>query len=596
MPKQKQKEASRIEKCLLNLKAIKDQYSLSEKAKEWKVKANMKEVTERIDVNDFRTQISSIVKRQKDAELTSAIPEFTFIPVSDEAMRNKRIVKDVFKYYWYCTNTDRVINQAIGSATTYGTWWVFEWIENIIKEVKLPYKKVTKKGVEMNFKTKTVVETKLVSRRVPFANFFINGTNIEDSTECVEVTIYDRDSYIKEKEMNSLYKDISKLKDTSKTYSIVWEVDGNDVFAVGDEDNSILELQYYNEATDEYIIEANGIEILNIPIPYKHKSLPYTPFIDNEAEDRIYGIGEFELLEMDEETMNEYRTLWVKAVKASLGFMVKERGSDLDMDDVKYGIQEVYETDDLQGFEHFSPNIDINAIVQLQRSAGDDIIAKSWIDYRSQQLNPNESATRTQSKSVTSKKRINKCLKNNAYWFYRRLAFLRMSNIQELHEMQSIRIPIEGGSIDNKWNFTKDETGSYGYANIGKNFTKGEYDILPIIETMLWDNEERRIEKVERFMKTGWNLKDEKWGSVFKWRQLGKLYVDEMWYDFDKLTEDVQSTQSAEDIIAELDWNGSSIENDPSNPNYVPPAQRKQQDQVKNMSGQAKIPIPIEES
>lgn len=121
MPKQKQKEASRIEKCLLNLKAIKDQYSLSEKAKEWKVKANMKEVTERIDVNDFRTQISSIVKRQKDAELTSAIPEFTFIPVSDEAMRNKRIVKDVFKYYWYCTNTDRVINQAIGSATTYGT-------------------------------------------------------------------------------------------------------------------------------------------------------------------------------------------------------------------------------------------------------------------------------------------------------------------------------------------------------------------------------------------------------------------------------------------------------------------------------------------
>lgn len=73
----------------------------------------------------------------------------------------------------------------------------------------------------MNFKTKTVVETKLVSRRVPFANFFINGTNIEDSTECVEVTIYDRDSYIKEKEMNSLYKDISKLKDTSKTYSIV---------------------------------------------------------------------------------------------------------------------------------------------------------------------------------------------------------------------------------------------------------------------------------------------------------------------------------------------------------------------------------------
>jgi hypothetical protein len=109
-----------VEDRLIALKSLKDnEYNLTSRALDWKKKANAKEVTNPKDENDYRTQVSATVKRQKDAELSANMPEFNFIPLSDSAERNRKIFKETWKYWWLKTNTDKKISQVIRQATTY---------------------------------------------------------------------------------------------------------------------------------------------------------------------------------------------------------------------------------------------------------------------------------------------------------------------------------------------------------------------------------------------------------------------------------------------------------------------------------------------
>ena len=78
----------------------------------------MKEVSQRQDENDMRTQVSSVVKRQKDAELSASLPEWSFIPLDDFAQANRKIIKTSWHYHWLASNTDSAIGNVISQATT----------------------------------------------------------------------------------------------------------------------------------------------------------------------------------------------------------------------------------------------------------------------------------------------------------------------------------------------------------------------------------------------------------------------------------------------------------------------------------------------
>ena len=69
-----------VQERLTNLIALKDMHDLQRKADIWKNKANIKEAISP-ERNDFRTQISATVKMKKDADLLSAQPEWSFIPL-----------------------------------------------------------------------------------------------------------------------------------------------------------------------------------------------------------------------------------------------------------------------------------------------------------------------------------------------------------------------------------------------------------------------------------------------------------------------------------------------------------------------------------
>ena len=600
---------NRIEIRLRDLHELKQKYISDIDICDWRRKANFKEVNkpnsnynqnlsgsdsvilensvELSDENDYRTQISSTIKRVKDSELSANTPEYTFIPLSDEASTNRRIIKDVFQYHWLISNTDAAIFDTISHSTTYGTWILYEWIKHTVREINEPYWKDT--DWKILYKTKRIMESNIFCKRIPFANFYTNWTNMNDATEAIVIEYYDKEAYIQEKRLNPEYKNISKLKDSIAFDDMVPYAEGSDINNNEINDDTIIELDYYNIAKDEHIIVANWIEILNTPIPYMHKKLPFCVYIDQPWEDRFFWIWVFEANKQFEITKNEYRSLTIKWVKASIWFILKKEWSSLNVDQMEYWCTQVYETDDVDELKVFQNNVPIWAISALEDKVDEDLISRNQIDYKSLYLTPQESATKTQSKNETIRKWINHNIKYNSLRFYKRLWELRMSNIQLLHRMGAIKTPTEWGKIDNKWIFTPDETWSYGVSLIWSKFLEWDFLVLPIVDSMLWRSKERRRTKLAEFAQLTGNILWDDGKPVIKWNQLVKLACNEYWFDYEKLTEENVDSRRTEDIVKEVfeEW-GSDI----NDPNYVPPEQRRQRDQVKTISGQAQINSP----
>lgn len=583
-----------VEERLQNLHSLKDAHLLQTKASDWEKKANAKEVNDPL-TNEYRTQISLAVKMQKDAELLSAVPEWNFIPLDGDARKNRKIIKPTWDFHWMMSESDKHISNVIQSATTHGTGILEEWIRHIYKKVKVPYYK------EMETEEWTIVKTieyeekemldksGIFCERIPFANFFINGTDIDNSTEACVVAFYDKEAYLAEKELDPLYSNLEQVWENDKSHHIIsWAV--WDEYDETTDNNTVFEIRYYNSAKDEFRVVANWVEIRNTPIPYTHKKLPFALYIDNKADNRIWGIGEMELLEQEERLKNEVRTMLIRGVKFSIGFVKVDRRADVEIDTLNVWLWETLETDDMKAIEQMTFNVPINDISNLETKIDNDIIAKSGVDFKSQLLNPSETATRTENKTKSSKKRINKNIKDNSYNFYRRLAELRMSNIQFLHEAENIEVPIEGWSIDNKWLFIKEESGGYGKAIIWSEMTRGKFIILPITETMLWNNKQRKRDNVIQYSQLVWGITWDDAKPVIKWPQIAKLLTEEFGYDFEKLTEASGTFKSPKDILSEFkkqnQWTKWTMQDE----NFIPPSQRGRDKQVQTLSGISALP------
>lgn len=595
----KQDTRTYVQERLRNLVTLKDTHLLQKKAEIWRDKANMKEWTNPTK-NEFRTQISSTVKMQKDADLLSAQPEWSFIPLDAKWRINRRIVKHVWDYHRLISNTDEAISDVIQSATTYWSGIIFDWIKHIWQNVQAP-RYTTDEDWEITwieFKEEKVLKySGIWSERIPFQNFFINWSNIKESTEAVVIRYFDKTEYINEKLEDSSFNSeaIKKLKKTTghNQAMVDWTVGDN--FDETSINNTIFELEYWNAAKDEYIIEANGIEVKNSPLPYPHKMLPFSIYLDNKADDRIWGIGEYELLEQEERYKNELRTLLVRWVKSSIGFLLKDRNSEIEEDELNFGIGEVYETDDVNAIKHFVQNTPVGAISDAETKVDNDIIAKSGIDYKSQFLSPWETATKTAGKDKSAKKRINKNIKDNAFSFYRRLAEIRMANIQFLHSVWNKEIPIEGGSINSKWVF-KADWGWYGSAYITKELLKWDIKVLPIVETMLWFSKERKRESAIRYAQLVGNMAEADGTRPVKATQLAKLITDEFNYDFSKLTEQTNTGKTAKNILDDFKKKSAWTKWTPLDPDFVPWAQRSGADKwVPTLSWVSNNNIPLED-
>lgn len=513
--------------------------------------------------SSYRTNIIHSIINAKAAEILAWMQEYDFIPLDDEWLRNVLLFKKIWDYEWLSSNTDREIAKAIYSWLKYWDWYLYEWTRTISRKVKVPYYD----WAELKFEEKEIIEKDWIHcEYIPWENIYHDWISIEEANEVIWIKDWDRKSF-----MNTFWdRELPKWRHyyiwASNTINLDWDINS---------DNIVTELRYYNKAEDILVIVANWVIINSTPIPYKHKELPFVSFSDYILDNRVYNMWEYELLWRDAAYKDALRSLNIDVIKAQFWFTVIDPDADFDEATIEIWTNSFarLSPDDIK---HFAPNINANNVIQAENQADNDIIIKSWIDFKSQLLWPWETATKTQAKESSSRKRINLNLKLNWYSFFWRLAKLRAANIQLEYSKEWKKIPVKWMSIDENG---VAEVINWGYwlFTTKPEYVKWKFNIIPITESILWINSEKEKVKILEYAQVAWNITWEDWAPVIKWDKLVEELSRRMWVDFEKLTQSKEAYKSPEWILKELKNMDNGMTNDttdPTNPNFIPPEQR----------------------
>lgn len=534
----------------------------------------------------MNTQVAII--QTKASEVLNSTPRYDFIALDDKSRRNKRLREYFWDYIWLVSKTDSAILAIAFDAFKYWVWFwkeVYHIEKRIIQEPKIS-------NDWIDFDEKEVVEyegCKLF--HLPWNTVWVNGRNMEETTEAIIVTNYDRAKFFSKFKLNPMYSNISEesipcnrhyyVNEWTSTLTIEWVATSTAEWENWVDSNNIVSvLEYYNKYRDEYIVMANGVWIN----PYKGKVMP-NPTISKEIpivcytnifiEDDIYSIGDYKLSKKSSALKDEARSLAIEVVKAQGWIITIDPDSEFDEAVMELGIRKYARVKrDEVGF--FAPNINASTLQYIEAKADEDIIVETWIDFRSQLLNPNETATKTAGRINSWKNRINLMIKYNAYTFYERLARLRMSNMEFYWEKPQIMVTkwIEISEDGN----TKPLNGWYGIFTMKPEYFSWKLSLIPNIDSFTWntttENKQKYLETAQLLL----NIPSKDGGMLFdpmKIIEAGRGVIDEV-IDIDKLSEKTPTHKKAEDILNEVDsidnWMQSNMSWMPQD--YVPPEQR----------------------
>lgn len=523
--------------------------------------------------SSYRTWVIFSIINAKAAEILTWTQEYDFIPLDGEASSNVKLVKEIWKYEWLHSKTDKSLANVIYSALKYWDWFLYEWTRRIDRKIKTPYY-----DSDWKIKIKEEVVTDydgIYSEYIPWENFYFDWIDINEANEAIWIKHWNRDDYINTFSENPNFKNINNAIPKWRYYY----ADGSNSLVLpntsNNEDNIISELRYYNKAKDELVILANWIEVYNSIIPYKHKELPFCVYSDYSVDNRTYSMWEYELLERDAAYKDALRSLTIDVIKAQFWFTAISPEADFDETTVEIWTNSFARVDP-NDIRHFAPNISANSIQAAEQQADNDIIVKSWIDFKSQILWPSETATKVVAKTQSARKRINLNLKMNWYSFFERLARLRMSNIQLEYWSEYKKIPVKWWDIDSKWVYSPINWW-YWFFTVKPELVKWKFNILPITESILWISTERDKASILEFAQVAWNIMWEDGKPVIKPAPLVKAIANKYWVNYEELTQVNVTHKSPEDILkeAEMEMNGESTDvTNPSNPEYIPPEQR----------------------
>lgn len=521
--------------------------------------------------SDYKTNTTFSIVNAKAAELLTWLQEYDFIPLDDDWIKYVNVIKKIWSYEWLNTKTDKQIAKVIYSALKYWDWFMYEWYRKIKRKIKNPIL-VWDKLIE---EEKEIIDYDWIfCEYIPWEDIYFDWTNIDNSNECIWIKHWDRTAFINSFSLNPNYKNINEQLPIWKYYYVATD-NSLDIQWNFNDREIISELRYYNKSQDKFIILANWVEVYNSCIPYKHKELPFCKFEDYFSEDRFYSMWEFEILEEDENFKDALRSLAIDVIKAQFWFTTVNPDADFDENTIEVWPNKFARLNP-EDVRHFAPNISANTVMQTEEKVDNDIIIKTWIDFRSQILWPNETATKTASKTQSWRKRINLNLKLNGYSFFERLARLRMSNIEMLYSTWDRKIPTKWVDVSDDWVETP-LAWWYGNFLIKPEYVKGKFNIIPITESILWISTEREKTKLLEYAQVVWNMIWLDWKPIINPSKLAEKITSKFWLPFDELSEQQQVYKSPNDMLKEVDNEDDWISNDSNNqlsPDYIPPEQR----------------------
>lgn len=546
---------------------------------------------------DYHMNTWFAIVNSKIADVLSNTPKYDFVAMDDKGKKYKRVRELFWKYVWATSKTDAAIMQIVMDALKYWVWFWEEVILDKKRKVKVP----------SIVKWKIVYEEKEICEYnwsklnyIPWSQVYLNGSNIENTTEAIVISYWDRDEFLLTFGSDAKFIWVSDEEIPKGKYYYVGS--GTNVLSINgspsatdrgastvENDKIVSVLTYYNKYRDEYIILANDKWINPIgstdsegnvqetiqPIPYPHKEIPLVVYTDHVIEDDIYGLWEFDITERSRKFKDDIRSIHIEGIKAQGGIITIWPDADYDETVMKLWMRQIARVEK-DSFGFFAPSVNLQSLAQLEQKADEDIIVESGVDFKSQLLGHNETAKRTEGRIEAAKKRVNHNIKHNAYTFYERLARLRSANFEFHYKWIQKKLPVKGVEVSADGNIEYVQNG-YGLFTMKPEYFGWQISLIPIVDSLYGDTSNETKTKYIETLQLLLNMKNADGTPSFDSKQLieaGRGIIDEV-IDLDKVLGKSKDNKSPEDIMKEAGLGNPN--QDPwmaADAQWIPPAQQ----------------------
>lgn len=360
----------------------------------------------------------------------------------------------------------------------YGTSVWKEYYREDRRVIKEP--KYDKEGNLIEVKEKDIREfSDVYGKRIPLRNFYLDdkALSMREARDCVErniMDIYDfRMRYAK-------YRNSKKVREWGFMKPSISENDIQNIPEGGDlnedglyiptslmKDHEIEVLEYWNRPRDMHVIIANGIVVVDEPIPYWHKQLPYVLDVCIPRPNSAYGMGVPEVLESSQEEMNTYHNLMLDTGKISLRAPVLVGGMTI-LDEDEYVLRPggLIPVEDVTQAKPMPVTNILASHFQMYEEIKQTARVATGLDVRfAESTSPEGSDTATEvlRLQASSLRRIGLLSKHRRIHALPRLGMLRSANIQQFYQdpLRVDRVLKDGHTI-------------------AENETTGEYKLKPV--------------------------------------------------------------------------------------------------------------------
>lgn len=533
---------------------------------------------------NYHLNVWFAVVNTKKAEILNNIPKYDFVWLDEEGRRHSRVRQLFWKYIWDTSGTNAAVDKIVEDATKYWSWF---WLEHIVQEKRNVSNPKLNEDWTYEWKEEEIVEYEGCKlEHINWNQVFLNGNNIENTTEAIIIKFFDYAEFLEVFWNNPIYKNIWDVRPWKYYYinngtnelSIYWNPLTTDRATNSVEnDETVSVLYYWNKYKDKYQVIANNVEILDTHIPFTHKQIPIVVYTDYQMEDNIYGIGELELTEKSRKLKNDTRSLIIESIKVQWGIITIDPDSDFDDNVMRLWVRQ-YAKVEKDAFWFFAPNINTNSLEYIDNKIDEDIIVETWLDFKAQMgSNPYATNENIKGKADSAMKRIKLNIKYNSYNFYERLARLRSANMEMWYWSRSKTIPTQWIEVDDNGNVTTINKG-YWLFTMKPEYFKGKVALIPIADSLFGDTTTEMKQKFLEVFQILVNLKNEDWSPVVPIKSLVESWrgiIDDV-VDLDKLLETSVEDKSVDELLAERGEMPSPLAPTTSwgNANEIPPEQK----------------------
>lgn len=446
------------------------------------------------------------------AEITARRTRWRLLPNSPEDEQKVDTIMAITEYTMDKGNWDHESFKRDLDKLIYGT--------SIWKEIYREDRRVirTRKFVNEDGEKKEKIITEdirefndVYGKHIPIRHFYLDdqATEIRNARDCLERSIMDIRDF---KTRYSKYTNSKKVKEWGFIKPTISEAEiqsipaGGDVEIEGDynpmteiKDNQVEVIEYWNKPEDRRVIMANGVIVVEEPIPYEHKQLPYAMDVAIPRPGSPYGFGIPHVLEGPNEEANTIHNMMIDEGKLDIhGTSVVGGMTVLDEDEMQVRPGGVLPVEDVNQWKQVERRGLVQSHFALYEEIKQSARVAAGLDSRFAEStqptsgNP-DTATEIMRLQESSLRRIGLLNKILELHCLHRIGWLRTANIQQFYRdpLKVEQVLNDEGNIvmdettgkpkykktNRKIRFQKEGQANYSFQEITPEQIRGSFDV-----------------------------------------------------------------------------------------------------------------------